>query len=378
MAAPMIRRILCRQLIKYSTFSRARNGCKYTTVTGLTPTVKTALFGTSLAFLGFNVKKETLSEHDQVRKLVSRGINAKDFNNIKEASEAFHEALKLSTDFFKEKKITNEEHLNHRVFIYDQIANMALDHGDFKVAEEVFKQTMKLAVKLGMSETDNAMIEMSLKLAGIYLFTGRVEVGVLGLDYVITEQEKKMKENESKTATDKKVKSDKKVDLDELREEAENTRVLLGKAYQKYGHYHLMVRDFKKAEECMQKALSISKDVMGETDENTLVLMNDLSTCLIMMKEYEKAELMLIDGINESRKCRSLMQSAFLSNLGALYIRVQKYPEAKNACEKGLKIAEKGKDEFMMQPCKNCLEKLAEIEKLSQENKEAATKENDK
>lgn len=338
------------------------------------PSVKTTIVGTSLAFLGFSFKKEELSAHDQVRAIVSKGIVEKDNQNIKGASEAFHEALTKSTDFFKEEKISKEEYMNHRVFIYDLIANMALDNGDLKVAEEVFKETMRLALTLGMSETDNAMIEMSLKLAGIYLFTGRVEIGVQGLNYVIEEQEKKLKENSNGSATKqearKDIKESKEMDLAKLKEDEENTKVLLGKAYQNYGHYYLMKRDFKKAQELMQKALDISKTVMGESNESTFVLMNDLSTCLVMLQEYEKAELLLINGIQQSGKAKSVMQSAFLSNLGALYIRVSKYPEAKKACEKGLEVAERGKDEYLMRPCRNCLAKLAEIEKLSKKEEE--------
>ncbi|KAH3791871.1 hypothetical protein DPMN_145362 [Dreissena polymorpha] len=55
-------------------------------------------------------------------------------------------------------------HLDHRMFIYDQVADMMLDISDYKNAELVVKDTMKLALQLGMAEDDEAMIEMYLKL----------------------------------------------------------------------------------------------------------------------------------------------------------------------------------------------------------------------
>lgn len=319
--------------------------------------LKRVAIGPSLALLGFNLwkKEEELSENAQIRQIVSKGIVAKQNGNTAGASQAFHEALNKSTDFLNEKKITSNEHLNHRVFIYDQIANMAMEFGDLQTAEAVFKDTMKLALQLGMAENDNAMIEMSLKLSTIYLYTGRIDLGVLGLKHCITEQETKLKEKPA-AASDSKP-----VNTTEIKEEEDNTRVLLGKALKHLANYHLQKRDFTKAESLMQKSLEISRSILGDKHDNTFVIMNDIATCLIMQEEYGKAESLLHEGIKLSGKAKSLMQSALLSNLGALYIRTKKFDKAKSACERGLKVAEKGNDAFLKKPCQACLSRLAEL-----------------
>lgn len=245
------------------------------------------------------------------------------------------------------------------MFIYDQIADMMLDIGDYKNAELVFKDTMKLALQLGMAEDDNAMIEMSLKLASIYLYTGRMDIGVIGIRHVIAEQEKKLGAKKEEKETDKNIAKDTKAAL----EEEQNTKVLLGKAYRHYGNYHMQSRKFKEGREMMAKALKVSADVLGENDDNTFVIMNDLATCEILLENYKDAENLLKEGVANSGKAKSSIQSALLSNLGALYIRTGRYEEAERACQRGLTVAEKANDKMLMMPCKACLIKLQSLKK---------------
>ncbi|KAH3791867.1 hypothetical protein DPMN_145358 [Dreissena polymorpha] len=257
-------------------------------------------------------------------------------------------------------------HLNHRVFIYDQIADMMLDIGDYKNAELVFKDTMKLALQLGMAEDDNAMIEMSLKLATIYLYTGRMDIGVVGIRHCIAEQEKKLGAKNEEKEVDKNVAKDTKAAL----EEEQNTKVLLGKAYRHYGNYHMQLREFKEGKEMMAKALKVSQDVLGENDDTSFVIMNDMATCEILLENYKDAENLLKEAVVNSGRVKSSVQSALLSNLGALYIRTSRYEEAEHACQRGLTVAEKANDRMLMLPCKACLMKLQSLKKKVENDKE--------
>jgi tetratricopeptide (TPR) repeat protein len=132
-------------------------------------------------------------------------------------------------------------------------------------------------------------------------------------------------------------------------------------------NYHLQKNDYKGAESLLQKSLEISQETLGSNDDNSFAIMNDLATCQILLKEYENAEKLLKDGIKLSRKAQSLMQSAFLSNLGALYIRTKRFSEAEKACEQGLKVAENGNDEYLKGPCRDCLARLAQIKAASKD-----------
>ena len=111
----------------------------------------------------------------------------------------------------------------------------------------------------------------------------------------------------------------------------------------------------------MTQALDISRETLGEKHDNTFVIMNDMATCLIMQEEYDQAETLLNEGIKKSARQKSLMESALLSNLGALYIRQRKLDKAEKACRKGLKIAEKGDDKFLKGPCEACIDVIQKM-----------------
>lgn len=317
--------------------------------------------GTTLAFLGlFKKQEEPLSEMDQVKAVVIEGIKAGQKGEVDEASQAFHNALKMSAEFLQDEKITVAQHQHHRVFIFDQLANLNLGVGNLKEAEALFVETMKLALQLGMAENDNAMIEMSLKVATIHLYTGRIETGLVGLRHIIAEQEKKLAEE----LTQEREGTLGVVDPDEeekRKTEEINTKVLLGKAYKHYANFYMKQQKFENAKELATKALEMAKSTLGPQHDQTFVLMSDLAVIEIMLGDYKSAESTLLEGIKLSRRADSLMQAALYTNLGGLYMRTHKLAEAESACKKGLKIAQDGQDKYLIRSCQACLEDLAKM-----------------
>lgn len=306
-------------------------------------------------------KKETVDEKEQIRKIVTDGMTLMQQGMAMQAQNAFHKALELSTEFLRSNKIDEKQHRNHQVFIFDQMANCALGLGFYEDAEVLFKDTMKLALSLGMKETDNAMIEMSLKLSTIYIYTGRDQIAELGVKHCITEQKIKLQRIESLNITEEDASDMTAADLAKIKQEEINTKVLLGKSYQNYALLYLKNRDFKNAKPLLELAIKISNDVLGPSNDQTYVILNDLATCKIMLKEYKEAEELLIDAVSLLRKANNALEAALLANLGALYIRTDCYSQAEIACKRGLKVAEKNEDAFLKAPCQSCLDKLEEL-----------------
>ena len=286
---------------------------------------------------------------------------ARENQQYDQARAVFHEALQKSSDLRKEDKITEKEHLNHKVFIYDQIANMLLDTGDFKNAERVFKDTLQLCLQLGMPENDNAIVEMMLKLATIYMYSGKIALGVRGVRECIDVQEKKL----ASSGGEKKDKEGKTVDAKELAEVETNTKVLLGKSYKHYAMFYTQQRHWKQAKELLWKAHALSVETLGEADDNSFIILNDIATIELMEQNYVAAEEILRDGIVKSGKAKSVVQSAFYSNLGALYLRTSRLDDAEVACKKGLNVARRMGDQVCEMPNKACLIKIVELRKQS-------------
>jgi tetratricopeptide repeat protein 19 len=53
-------------------------------------------------------------------------------------------------------------------YIYDLLANLANEQGEYEKAEKLFVSVMQRLLSMGVSQTDNKMIHISLKLANIY------------------------------------------------------------------------------------------------------------------------------------------------------------------------------------------------------------------
>ena len=70
---------------------------------------------------------------------------------------------------------------------------------DFIKAEKLYKQVIQRMINKGMDEKDNAIIEMSLKLALIYGTWKDHEKANAGFKYCIEAQEKKMKSRKWKS-----------------------------------------------------------------------------------------------------------------------------------------------------------------------------------
>lgn len=79
---------------------------------------------------------------------------------MKKAERMLHIALRLAQQKQSEDGIT---------YIYDLLANIALENGEFIKSEKLFVNVMQRLLGSGVPPDDNRVIHMSLKLAEIYV-----------------------------------------------------------------------------------------------------------------------------------------------------------------------------------------------------------------
>lgn len=109
-----------------------------------------------------------------------------------EAELILHDALRLAYQTDNKKAIT---------YTYDLMANLAFIRGQLENAEQLFKATMSYLLGGGMKQEDNAIIEISLKLASIYAAQNRQEFAIAGYEFCISTLEEKI-EREKELAED--------------------------------------------------------------------------------------------------------------------------------------------------------------------------------
>ncbi|MED6281555.1 Tetratricopeptide repeat protein 19, mitochondrial [Characodon lateralis] len=104
-------------------------------------------------------RDEAQKKKDEMILLLKKAKLSMHRGNLQAASSFLHQAVALA----------HQTHNNQAIiYTYSQMANLAYIQGHLDSAEKLFKAAMSFMLAGGTPEDDNAVIEMSLKLATIY------------------------------------------------------------------------------------------------------------------------------------------------------------------------------------------------------------------
>jgi tetratricopeptide repeat protein 19 len=78
---------------------------------------------------------------------------------FKKAEQMLHIALKLAQE---------QQNYDGITYVYDLLANLAYEQGEYGKAEKLFLSVMQRLLSVGVPKTDNKVIHISLKLSNIY------------------------------------------------------------------------------------------------------------------------------------------------------------------------------------------------------------------
>ncbi|XP_051024361.1 tetratricopeptide repeat protein 19, mitochondrial isoform X2 [Acomys russatus] len=245
-----------------------------------------------------------------------------------EAAELIlHDALRLAYQSDNKKAIT---------YTYD-------------LAEQLFKATMSYLLGGGMKQEDNAIIEISLKLANIYAAQNKQEFALAGYEFCISTLEGKI-EREKELAEDMSV------------EEKANTYLLFGMCLDSCARYLLFSKQLSQAQRMYEKALQICQEIQGERHPQTIVLMSDLATTLDAQGHFDDAYIYMQRATDLAREINHPELHMVLSNLAAILMHRERYTQAKEIYQEALKQAELKRDEGSVQHIR---EELAELSRKS-------------
>ncbi|XP_064892456.1 tetratricopeptide repeat protein 19, mitochondrial isoform X3 [Columba livia] len=229
-----------------------------------------------------------------------------------------------------------------------QMANVAFMQGQLDNAEKLYKASMSYLLAGDTKEDDNAILEMSLKLASIYASQKQHELAVAGYQFCILTLEEKIAKQK---------------DLPEdvlPAEEKANTRLLLGMSLDSYARYLLNINQLPAAQQMYEKALQISNDVQGETHPQTVVLMNDLATVLDAQGHYDEAYSYVKRAAELAKETEHSEEHMVLNNLAAILMHKEDFLQAKQVYKEALKQAQQKGDVVSVQ---HIQEELAELAK---------------
>lgn len=290
------------------------------------------LLGLSLLSSKEEGKEEKESE---LITMIKRGILALKNGELNKAEQLLHIALKTAQEGQNRLAIT---------YIFDLLANLAYQREEYSKAENLFKEVLQRMLADGMPEDDNAVVEISLKLASVYASRKDYEKAVEGFHFCIGTQEAKIKKFGEK-------------DLDE------DTLLLWAMSMDWYARFLLSIQKYEMAKIHFIKAYEMSERVNGPGHSQTAVLLNDIGSVCSLQKNYAEAVEYLEKAIDAARISQSADIASFYVNLGAIYLQQEMLSNAERYCKEGLALARKMKNEEAVDEANSCLAEINNIKK---------------
>jgi len=291
------------------------------------------LLGGLVSFFGF--KKDQPNEEENLETTMKMAVLAIQEGKYDRADKLFHIALKLANEMQHKAAVTH---------IYCLMANLALERGLLGQAERLFTTVIKRLVADGEKQDSNAVVEISLKLARIFVAYGDKLKAEQGLDFCTDSMRKK---------------------VEAFGEEAdEDTLALYGMCLDLKAQFLMDKKNFVEAENLFREAIKVATLIHGSKGEQVLVVSNSLATVLSMQDKNAEAARLLTEVVEIAKEIGSMHLASFMINLGVILMKQGLYQMANESCEKAKVLADEIKDEEVKTEAIQCLQEVKSIAQM--------------
>lgn len=297
-----------------------------------------------------NQQDEAQRKEDELILLLKKAKLSVYRGQLQAASALLHQAVVLAHQTHNNQAI---------VYTYSLMANLAYIQGQLENAEKLFKAAMSFMLSGGTPQDDNAVIEMSLKLATIYAEQNKAELAEHGFRFCTESLEAKLEKQKEVPAEEQSE------EQEELRKE---TRLLLGLCFDSRARYRASKLHLNQAGQDYQSALTICRQEQGDTHPQTLVLMSDLATILDLQGRHDDALLLVQQAVDLSRSVGHPDQHVLLGNMAGILLHTGQIEDSVRIYHEALTLARQARDQDSVDKIQ---EGLREVKKRrTQERKE--------
>ncbi|XP_042284340.1 tetratricopeptide repeat protein 19, mitochondrial [Thunnus maccoyii] len=317
------------------------------------------------AAVGFSLFSRTDEDHrdeaqrkeDEMILLLKRAKLSVYRGQLQAASGFLHQAVVLA----------HQTHNNQAIiYTYSQMANLAYVQGQLDSAEKLFKAAMSFMLSGGTPQDDNAVIEMSLKLATIYAEQNKVELAEHGFKFCMESLEAKLEKQKDIPAEEQ---------TEEQEDLRKNTRLLLGLCLDSRARYRASTKHLKQAGQDYQSALNICRQEQGETHPQTLVLMSDLATILDLQGRHDDALVLVQQAVDLSRSAGHPDQHVLLGNMAGILLHTGRLEDSVRFYQEALSLAQQAGDQEAVDHIHEGLKEVKKKRKEEEERKEETKEE---
>ncbi|CAJ1073188.1 tetratricopeptide repeat protein 19%2C mitochondrial isoform X1 [Xyrichtys novacula] len=301
-------------------------------------------------------RDEAQKKEDELILLLKKAKLSVYRGQLQAASGFLHQAVVLA----------HQTHNNQAIiYTYSQMANLAYVQGQLDSAEKLFKAAMSFMLSGGTPQDDNAVIEMSLKLATIYAEQNKAELAEHGFRFCTESLEAKLEKQ-------------KEIPEEQQTEEQEalrkDTRLLLGLCLDSRARYRASMLHLSQATQDYQNALKICRQEQGDTHPQTLVLMSDLATIMDLQGQHDEALVLVQQAVDLSRSAGHPDLHVLLGNMAGILLHTGRFEDAMQFYREALSLAREAGDQESVDMIQ---EGLKEVRKRrdQERNQEKAAKE---
>lgn len=214
-----------------------------------------------------------------------------------------------------------------------------MSRGRLDEAETLYKETVKGLVGSGKAQNDNAIVEISLKLAMIYAMQQRAKESEAGYKFCMSTMEEKMTDTEP-------------VDND--------TVALYGMCINSFSRFLIIHDRLREADAALRKTIDVAVGVLSKAHAQVAVLYSDLATVASMLGNQEAAKQHIEKAIAIAEDVKSPDIATFLCNKGLICVESGQCKEAEWCCRRALRLAKKSNDKEAQAEAELCLKEIKE------------------
>ncbi|XP_046736144.1 tetratricopeptide repeat protein 19 homolog, mitochondrial [Diprion similis] len=250
---------------------------------------------------------------------------------FKKAEQMLHLALRQAQDLQNHQAVT---------YIYDLMANLAFDLGEYKKAEALFVSVMQRLISSGTPENNIKILHMSLKMAKIFEHQGDTGKAEDGYTFCLKHLQDKVDQGT----------------------EDEDVIILWAMTMDWYARLLLTQSKHDKAFEYFLKAYEVSLKINGEKHEQTAVLLNDLGTISFMKGDNNGAIDYLTKATEIGKDLPEMEELGSIHvNLGNVFMKKGLYDAAKKSCQEGWRLSKSRKNRESLVEANDCLDEINKL-----------------
>ncbi|XP_033987934.1 tetratricopeptide repeat protein 19, mitochondrial [Trematomus bernacchii] len=300
-------------------------------------------------------RDEAQRKEDEIILLLKKAKLSLSRDQLEAASVFLHQALALAHQTHNHQAI---------IYCYSLMANLAFVQGHLDHAEKLFKAAMSFMLSGGTPEDDNAVIEMSLKLATIYAEQNKTELAEHGFRFCLESLQEKLQRKEKAEPTGEEAEPT--GEEAEPTEQRKDSRLLLGLCFDSRARYRASRRRLQEAERDYREALKICEEEQGHTHPQTLVLMSDLATILDLQGRHDDALQLVQHAVELSRSVTHPDLQVLLGNMAGILLHTGRLEDSVRFYQEALSLALQAKDQEAVHAIQ---EGLKEVKKRREEKK---------